>query len=90
MEAAAEQRIERLKQAAEAGGGDHAGGGAHHKTRGPIGRLLGLIGRTVMLGGTGASIAAAYYTYRYELGEIETIVRETKTKKDNAFLGSEL
>ena len=41
-----------------------------------------------MAGGTGASLAAGYYTYRYDLGEIETIVRETKSKQDNAFLGS--
>lgn len=43
-----------------------------------------------MIGGTGIGLAAAYYTYRYDLAEVQTMVRETKAKQENAFVGSQL
>ena len=52
--------------------------------------VLGWLGRSIMIGGTGAALAASYYTYRYDLNELSTMVKETKARKENSFLGSDL
>ena len=93
LEGAAEQRLARIKA-----GSDHAAGGSgasaahggHVAQKGIVRRALGWLGRGILLGSAGTGIAAGYYTYRYDLGELETIVRETKAKEENAFLGSKL
>ena len=93
LEGAAEQRLARIKAGSDhaaGGSGDGAAHGGHAAQKGIVRRALGWLGRGILLGSAGTGIAAGYYTYRYDLGELETIVRETKAKEENAFLGSKL
>lgn len=50
-----------------------------------------MIGRTVLVTSAVAGAASAYYTYRYDLRELKTMVRETKLHaEENAFTGSKI
>jgi hypothetical protein len=52
------------------------------------GRVLGAIGNTLFFGGVAAASFFGYYTYRYEVPQIERMVEETEAKPENAFPGS--
>lgn len=86
LETAAEHRMTRLKATQDATGSEDQVNST--APRSPLKMLLGLLGRTILVGGTVSALAASYYTYRYDLEELTTIVEETKAKKENSFLGS--
>ena len=86
LETAAEHRMTRLKATQDASGGEDQVNAT--APRSPVSMLLRLLGRTILMGSTVSALAASYYTYRYDLEELTTIVEETKAKKENSFLGS--
>jgi hypothetical protein len=66
--------------------GSEGGAGEH----GLLGRIASFIGSTAFYGGTAAALVFGYYTYRYTTDQVEAMVKETASKEENAFPGSEV
>ena len=52
------------------------------------GRVLSVIGNTLFFGSVAAASFFGYYTYRYDVGQVERMIEETESKPENAFPGS--
>lgn len=52
------------------------------------GRVLSAIGNTLFFGGVATASFFGYYTYRYDVDQIDRMVEETEAKSENAFPGS--
>ncbi|GAX76955.1 hypothetical protein CEUSTIGMA_g4402.t1 [Chlamydomonas eustigma] len=88
MEGAAEQRLLRIKAAHEAGI-DAAEKGLHGSQGEPKTSVIGRVLQSLVLLTAGTAVGgSAYYSYFYSAKEVETMVRETKDKQENDYLGS--
>ncbi len=52
------------------------------------GRVLSAVGNTLFFGSVAAASFFGYYTYRYNLDQVERMIEETESKPENAFPGS--
>lgn len=83
----AEARMQQLKEAAEAGAGA-AGEEAAAPGIGGLRRIMSALFDISVATGVGAAGVAGYYYLNYDLQDLQLIVEETKSQKENAFIGS--
>ncbi|KAI7839905.1 hypothetical protein COHA_006385 [Chlorella ohadii] len=57
---------------------------------GPVGRIFSAIGNTLFFGGVAAASFFGYYTYRYDVDQVDRMISETESKPENAFPGSSM
>lgn len=87
-----------LSEAAGSGGAGSAGAGpAAAAAEGAavdalestaLGRVFSAIGNTLFFGSVAAASFFGYYTYRYDVDQVDRMVSETEAKPENAFAGS--
>lgn len=52
------------------------------------GRVLSALGNSLFFGGVAAASFFGYYSYRYDVDQVERMVEETRARPENAFPGS--
>lgn len=55
-----------------------------------VGRVFSVLGNALFFGGVAAASFFGYYTYRYDVDQVDRMIVETEEKPENAFAGSSL
>lgn len=82
--------VQAIEGAAGSSGGAAAAdtAAAHASEHAAVGRVFSALGNTLFFGGVATASFFGYYTYRYDVDQVERMVEETQSKPENAFVGS--